>query len=45
MRIEKNGRIAGLPAPEVRHFIREIGESYVEVDATAEILGKSKAKE
>ena len=44
MRIEKSQSIAGLPALEVRHLIRKIGESYVDVEATAEILGKSKAK-
>ncbi len=44
MRIDKNELIAGLPALEVRRLIREIGESRIDLDATAKVLGKSKGK-
>jgi predicted nucleotidyltransferase len=44
MRIDKNERIAGLPALQVRRLLREIGESHIDVDATAKILATSKAK-
>jgi hypothetical protein len=44
MRIDKNDRIAGLPALAVRRLLREIGESHIDVDATAKVLGKSKCK-
>ena len=40
MRIDKNERIAGLSALEVRRLLREIGESHIDVDATAKILGQ-----
>ena len=44
MRIDKNEQIAGLPALEVRRLLREIGESHIDVGATAKVLGKSKGK-
>ena len=44
MRIDKNERIAGLPALEVRRLMREIGESHIDVETTAMVLGKSKGK-
>ena len=44
MRIDKNERIAGLPALHVRRLLREIGESHIDVDVTAKILAKSKSK-
>ena len=44
MRIDKNERIAGLPALAVRRLLREIGESHIDVDGTAKVLGKSKCK-
>jgi hypothetical protein len=44
MRIEKSARIAGLPALKVRGLIRKIGESYVDVEATADILSLSNPK-
>jgi hypothetical protein len=44
MRIDKNERIAGLPALQVRRLLREIGESHIDIDATAKILATSKAK-
>ncbi len=42
MRIEKNERIAGLPALQVRRLLREIGESHIDGDAIAKILVQSK---
>jgi hypothetical protein len=42
MRIDNNEQIAGLPALEVRRLLREIGESHIDVGATAKVLGKSK---
>jgi predicted nucleotidyltransferase len=44
LRIDKNERIAGLPALEVRRLMREIGESHIDVETTAMVLGKSKGK-
>jgi hypothetical protein len=42
MRIDNNEQIAGLHALEVRRLLREIGESHIDVGATAKVLGKSK---
>ncbi len=44
MRIDNNERIAGLPALEVRRLLREIGESHIDVTATAKVLSQSKSK-
>jgi hypothetical protein len=44
MRIDKNERIAGLSALSVRRLHREIGESHIDVEATAKVLGESKCK-
>lgn len=44
MRIDKSEQIAGLPALEVRRLLREIGESHIDVDAAAKVLGRSKGK-
>jgi len=44
MRIDRNERIAGLPALEVRRHMREIGENHIDVETTARVLGKSKSK-
>ena len=44
MRIDKNERIAGLSALDVRCLLREIGESHIDVGAAAKVLGMSKRK-
>jgi predicted transcriptional regulator len=44
MRIDKNERIGGLAALEVRRLLREIGESHIDVDAAAKVLARSKGK-
>jgi hypothetical protein len=42
MRIDKRQRIAGLQALDARRLIRKIGESCIDLDATAHILRQSR---
>jgi predicted nucleotidyltransferase len=44
MRIDKNERISGLSALDVRCLLREIAESHIDVGAAAKVLGMSKRK-